>query len=81
MMAANGGFTGRLLIPVYNSDELVEVPLDNLPEVVDDVIDILKAEGAPLALWLDFSRAYLAQVPVPVGKGGWEVGGGGRQQA
>ena len=28
---------------------------------LDDIIDVLKAEAAPLALWLDFARAYLAQ--------------------
>lgn len=81
MMAANGSQpAGQLLIPVYGSDEMVEVPLDALPEVVDDVIDILKAEGAPLALWLDLARAYLAQVRAQAGWGGaaagavWRVG-------
>jgi hypothetical protein len=52
----------HLFIPVAGSNEVVTVPIDELPEEVEDLLDILRAEEAPLALWLDFAKAYLAQV-------------------
>lgn len=39
-------------IPVQNSDEEVRVSLDQLPRDASDILDILKAEQAPLDLWL-----------------------------
>ena len=56
-------WNGHFYIPVAGSDEVVAVPVDELPEEAEDLLDILKAEEAPLALWLDFAKAYLAQVP------------------
>lgn len=47
-----------LYIPVRNSDEQVEVRGDELPEDPDDVLDILKAEVAPLDLWLNLSVCF-----------------------
>lgn len=44
-----------LLIPVKNSDQEVEVFVDELPDDVNDVIDILRAEVAPLDVWLKFA--------------------------
>lgn len=41
-----------LYIPVKNSEEVVQVALDQLPLDATDIIDILKAEQAPLNLWL-----------------------------
>lgn len=41
-----------LYIPIRNSEEQVEVELDNLPEDDNDILEILKAEQAPLDLWL-----------------------------
>lgn len=39
-------------IPVQNSEEEVRVALDQLPRDASDILDILKAEQAPLHLWL-----------------------------
>ena len=39
-------------IPVQNSEEEVRVALDMLPRDAADILDILKAEQAPLDLWL-----------------------------
>ncbi len=44
-----------LIIPIKNSKEVVEVPLAELPTDPSDVVDILKAEIAPLDLWLNFA--------------------------
>ena len=52
----------RLYIPVASTDEVVAIPLDDLPEEPEDLLDILKAEEAPLSLWIDSAKAYLAQV-------------------
>ncbi|DBA03263.1 TPA: hypothetical protein N0F65_011622, partial [Lagenidium giganteum] len=50
-----------LLIPVKNSDQEVEVFTDELPEDVNDIIDILRAEVAPLRVWLQFAVEYYNQ--------------------
>lgn len=42
----------RVHIPVQNSAEEVEVALDQLPRDSSDILDILKAEQAPLDIWL-----------------------------
>lgn len=44
-----------LLIPVKNSDQAVEVFADEIPDDVNDIIDILRAEVAPLDVWLQFA--------------------------
>ncbi len=46
---------GSLLIPIRGSDEVVEVKLAELPDDPEDIINILKAELAPLDLWLKFA--------------------------
>lgn len=48
--------TQKLYIPVRQSDEFVE--LDELPKEVDDVLEILMAEKAPLHIWLQVAREY-----------------------
>uniref|UniRef100_A0A5B7AH77 Uncharacterized protein n=1 Tax=Davidia involucrata TaxID=16924 RepID=A0A5B7AH77_DAVIN len=48
-------------IPVQNSEEEVRVALDQLPRDASDVVDILKAEQAPLNLWLIIAREYFKQ--------------------
>ncbi|CAM6088195.1 unnamed protein product [Calypogeia fissa] len=48
-------------IPVQNSSEEVRVQLDQLPRDATDILDILKAEQAPLNLWLTFAREYFKQ--------------------
>jgi hypothetical protein len=39
-------------IPVQGTEEEVRVALDHLPQDASDILDILKAEQAPLHLWL-----------------------------
>jgi len=39
-------------IPVRGSQEIVEISTAELPAECTDIIDLLKAEFAPLALWL-----------------------------
>ncbi|PNT31674.1 hypothetical protein POPTR_006G143300v4 [Populus trichocarpa] len=48
-------------IPVQNSEEEVRVALDQLPRDASDILDILKAEQAPLDLWLIIAREYFKQ--------------------
>ncbi|XP_008776475.1 protein CTR9 homolog [Phoenix dactylifera] len=52
---------GCIYIPVQNSEEEVKVPLDSLPQDANDILDILKAEQAPLDLWLIIAREYFKQ--------------------
>ena len=47
-----------LLIPISRSEEVVEVHLDELPNDANDILDILKAELAPLELWLKFAVCF-----------------------
>ncbi|KAL5158478.1 Protein CTR9 [Glycine soja] len=44
-----------------NSEEEVRVALDQLPRDASDILDILKAEQAPLDLWLIIAREYFKQ--------------------
>ncbi|KAG0578736.1 hypothetical protein KC19_4G046400 [Ceratodon purpureus] len=48
-------------IPVQNTSEEVRVALEQLPADATDILDILKAEQAPLNLWLTFAREYFKQ--------------------
>ncbi|EPS64759.1 hypothetical protein M569_10012, partial [Genlisea aurea] len=50
-----------IYIPVQNSEEEVRVALDQLPRDATDILDILKAEQAPLDLWLIIAREYFKQ--------------------
>ncbi|KAL8159069.1 hypothetical protein V2J09_000606 [Rumex salicifolius] len=52
---------GCVYIPVQNSEEEVRVNLDQLPDDAGDILDILKAEQAPLDLWLVIAREYFKQ--------------------
>lgn len=49
---AGRGPMACVYIPVQNSEEEVRVALDQLPRDASDILDILKAEQAPLDLWL-----------------------------
>lgn len=40
--------------------ECVRVQIDALPTDSDDVINVLRAEAAPLSVWLDVAKCYLA---------------------
>ena len=48
-------------MPITGTDEAVAIPVNDLPEDVDEVLGILQAELAPLGLWLDLAKAYLQQ--------------------
>lgn len=49
-----------MYIPVQNSSEEVRVALNELPRDATDILDILKAEQAPLNLWLTFAVRVLS---------------------
>lgn len=53
--------TNDFLACLFRSDEVVEVRTDELPENSDDILDILRAEMAPLSLWLRFAVEYYKQ--------------------
>jgi RNA polymerase-associated protein CTR9 len=48
-------------IPIANSAEFVEIFPDELPEDVNDVLDVLKAELAPLKIWKAVAVEYHRQ--------------------
>lgn len=47
-----------IVIPVRGSTNTVEVFNDELPDNPADVIDLLRAELAPLITWCEFAVAY-----------------------
>ena len=49
-------------IPVQGTEEEVRVALDQLPHDASDILDILKAEQAPLHLWLIIAVTF----PLPI---------------
>lgn len=49
------GKTDSISIPVRGSSAVVEVYTDDLPGDYNDVVDVLKAEIAPLDIWLRFA--------------------------
>ena len=51
----------RIFVNVIDSTEVVSVDVNSLPEEVDELFEFLAAEAAPLSIWLDLARAYLAQ--------------------
>lgn len=55
----------HIYIPVDQSEEVVAVPLSDLPDDPEEIVDVLKAEVVPFSLWVDFARAYLAQDKLP----------------
>ncbi|CAM9129407.1 unnamed protein product, partial [Choristocarpus tenellus] len=48
-------------IPVRGAEQRVEVYTDELPNDYNDVVDVLKAEIAPLDIWLRFAVEYHRQ--------------------
>ncbi len=48
-------------IPV-DSGEVISILHSELPEEVEDMIEILAAETAALHVWVQVAKAYLAQV-------------------
>lgn len=50
-----------ICIPLRNSEEVVEVYENELPEDASEIIEILKGETPPLNIWLKFAVAYYRQ--------------------
>lgn len=46
---------GCIRIPVRGAQQTVEVYTEELPSDYNDVVDVLKAEIAPLDIWLRFA--------------------------
>lgn len=59
-MEVDGNLRQQLLIPAGHEDNvLVTVPLEQLPDEVEEIIEVLGAELAPISVWLDVAKAYL----------------------
>ena len=41
--------------------EVIAIPYEEMPEEVEDMIEVLAAEVAPLDVWVQVAKAYLAQ--------------------
>ncbi|CAM9206048.1 unnamed protein product [Ectocarpus sp. 13 AM-2016] len=52
---------GCIRIPVRGAQQTVEVYTEELPSDYNDVVDVLKAEIAPLDIWLRFAVEYYRQ--------------------
>ena len=50
-----------IFIPVLQTDEVVSVTVADLPDDADEMLEVLTAESAPLSLWIEVAKAYLAQ--------------------
>lgn len=50
-----------IVVHIQNTDQLVEVFIDELPEDVRDLLDLLRAEVAPLDIWHQFAVEYYRQ--------------------
>lgn len=51
----------KVYLPVHDSDEVVAIPIAQLPENNDDVLDLLSSEALPLSKWLEVAKAYLSR--------------------
>ena len=60
VMASSRVDQPKLMIKVLDTQEAVAFDLSNLPSA-DEILDVLAAEAAPLTVWFDFARAFLAQ--------------------
>ena len=49
--------SGSVEIPLRESDEVIEIPFDDLPEG-EEVLGILTQESAPLNLWVTLAVEY-----------------------
>ena len=50
-----------ITVPTRQSGQAVHVPVDDLPDEADEILDLLRGEIAPLATWLRFAIAYYRQ--------------------
>ena len=58
---AEDGLVGSILVQISGTDQYVEVFIDELPDDVQDVLDLLRAELAPLEAWHAFAVEYYRQ--------------------
>lgn len=58
-MAAAPGSGGVVHVSLHQYSEAVA--LDPLPQDAYDVVELLSAEAAPIPVWLDAAKAFLAQ--------------------
>lgn len=56
-----------LFVPIYGTGDGVRLPLDQLPDDVIAVVDVLRAEAAPLGLWLQLAVGRVVVCVVLVG--------------
>lgn len=49
----------KILVFGIGTDEVVEIPYGDLPAEAEDLLEVFKAEVAPLSLWVESARAYL----------------------
>ena len=52
--------SGTIEIPLKDSDEVIELSLDQLPDG-DEVLSILRQENCPLSVWIRLAIAYYRQ--------------------
>ena len=52
-----------LYIPVVRG-EVIAIPYSELPQDVEDMIEILAAETSELHVWVQVAKAYLAEVSI-----------------
>ena len=55
------GEVGSILVQISGTNQFVEVFVDELPDDVQDVLDLLRAELAPLEVWHAFAVEYYRQ--------------------
>ena len=51
----------KILIPVRDSEEQIEVDVSELPDDIEEILEILKGELAPMETWLRFAVEYYRQ--------------------
>jgi hypothetical protein len=64
-MAESVASSGVVHVSLHQYEEAVA--LDPLPQDADDVIELLSAEAAPISVWQDAAKAFLAQNNVSAG--------------
>ena len=55
----------KFYIPLIDNMGFMELPIAHLPDTendMNDLLEVLRAEAAPLELWLALAKVYLSQV-------------------
>ena len=61
MMDTGNGVRDIIYVPIGQTEEAVALPVGDLPDDPDTVLELLQQEFAPLDIWLDIAKAYLQQ--------------------